>query len=337
MRFLLAIWGVFLLAGCAKSNGPIKLYFISSGRFTAGNKTGVGAADTLSTRLFATASPTTVASGGNSGNTLAHFNVTVTYSPRRLPFAYPALLTSFNYAGLPTGEVVTYLDSTMATPAPVDLLYTALFGARATSGTEKWVFTATDKDGNTAARSFTLGVRRADSLLVYHDYTLRLPASAFGTGDRRFIDLKSGLAFPAYSVVGNVTNPDLQKLIDVVLLPDGRRLASPDYVPTATPAPFVLSTSRWPTANRRRTRFQLTGLSTNNYNDATDTLGIRQQYGGNGVPFLGTLAIDQVYAFRTDYGGGKPYFGLMRVIALPTGTTAGLQLQIRVAKHGLNE
>ena len=316
-RLLLLVLGVGLAGACAKLNSPLKLYFISSARFTSGSKP-VNAGDTLSTRLYA------VSTGDN--NRLNHYRVTVTYSPFTRPFVYPVAVGTFNYSTLPTGQEVVYLDSALV-PGPVDFLYTSTFGARTTSGAETWRFSATDTDGNTSARSFTLTVRRSDSTKVYHDYTLRLPASAFGVGARRFIDLKSGFVYPTYSLIGSVPNPDLQARTDLILLPDGARLAAPD-APAST-----IKTPRW-TGARRRTRFNLTALTATTFTNMLDAVSIQQQFvASNTTALLTNLVVGQVYAFRTD--DPQPVYGLLLVTGLPAGSTAGLSLQVRLAKQPL--
>ncbi len=326
IRPLLAVLPLLLLlVACAKSNSPLKLYYISSSRFTSGSKT-VGAGDTLSTRLYAATS--TDAAGTNR---LTHFRVTVTYSPLTAPFAYPTNLATFSYASLPTSQEVVYLDSALTT-SPRDFLYTSTFGARTTSGTETWHFEAQDSASSTSARSFTLSVRRPDSTQVYHDYTLRLPASnnTYGSGARRFIDLKSGLVYPTYSVL---PNPALQKQTDLILLTDAARLATPDD-PSIT-----LNAKRWPKANIHPTRFSLTALTATTFADVKDTMGIQQQFvARNSTTLLTKLAVGQVYAFHTYDATDtrpkpKPIYGLMRVVSLPAGSTAGLQLLVRLAKQ----
>ncbi|TDN36339.1 hypothetical protein A8B98_10570 [Hymenobacter sp. UV11] len=314
-----------LLAACTKSNSPLKLYYISSSRFTSGSKT-VGAGDTLSTRLYAATSTEAA-----STNRLTHFRVTVTYSPLTAPFAYPTNLATFSYTSLPTSQEVVYLDSTLTT-LPRDFLYTSTFGARTTSGTETWLFKATDTDSSTSARSFTLAVRRADSTTVYHDYTLNLPSSnnTYGSGARRFIDLKSGLVYPSYSVL---SSPSLQKKTDLVLLLDAARLATTDE-PSIT-----LNAKLWSKSTIHPTRFSLTALTPTTFADAKDSISIRQQFvANNSVTLLNKLVADQVYAFHTydgtDTGSKpKPIYGLMRVVKLPAGSTAGLQLLVRLAKQ----
>ena len=321
-----------LLVACTKSNSPLKLYYISSSRFTSGSKT-VNAGDTLSTRLYAATS-----TDAASTNRLTHFRVKVTYSPLTAPFAYPPSLATFSYTSLPTSQEVVYLDSTL-TPPPRDFLYTSVFGARTTSGTETWLFEARDTDGNTSARSFTLAVRRSDSTYVYHDYTLRLPSSnnTYGSGARRFIDLKSGLVYPSYALTGTVPNPVLQEQTDLILLPDAARLASPKD-------PSVILNKNW-TAPRQNTLFSLTALTAATFADVKDTMSIHQQFvAGNSVTLLNKLVAGQVYAFHTYDATAirlntnsklkpNPVYGLMLVQALPAGSTAGLQLVVRLAKQ----
>jgi len=317
IRPLFVVLSVLLLVACAKVNSPLKLYFISSARFISGSRTVATPGDTLSTRLYAVTSTDSA-----SANRLNHFRVTVTYSPLTAPFAYPASLPTFSYTSLPTAQEVVYLDSALTT-APREFLYTSKFGARTTSGTETWLFTATDTDNNTSARSFTLALRRPDSTAVYHDYVLNLPASAYGSAARRFIDLKSGLVYPTYSVA---PNPALQQLTDLILLPDGVRLASPDD-PTIT-----LNATRWPASRRRRTRLNLTALTATTFSNVQDTISIHQQFVPSAATTLFTrLAVGQVYAFRT--ADTKPMYGLLQVVSLPVGSTAGLQLRVRLAKQ----
>ncbi|AMR27689.1 hypothetical protein A0257_11665 [Hymenobacter psoromatis] len=319
-----------LLAACTKVNSPLKLYYISSSRFTSGSKT-VNAGDTLSTRLYAATSTDTA-----SANRLNHFRVTVTYSPLAAPFAYPTNLATFSYISLPTHQEVVYLDSALTT-SPRNFLYTSTFGARTTSGTETWLFTATDTDGNSSARSFTLAVRRPDSTQVFHDYTLRLPSSnnTYGSGGRRFIDLKSGLVYPAYALTGTVPNPVLQEQTDLILLTDAARLATPKD-------PSVILNKRW-TAPRQNALFNLTSLTPATFANIKDTLSIQQQFvANNSVTLLNKLVAGQVYAFHTYDATAirlntnpklKPIYGLMLVQALPAGSTAGLQLLVRLAKQ----
>ena len=318
MRLLLIILGASLLAGCgAKTNGPLALYFVGSSRFTTGNKTNVGPGDSLATNLYALAS---------DKNELRHFQVTVAYAPEREPFVYTIPLSS-RANSRKADSVVVFMDSTFTAN---DFLYTPVFGVRTTAGTERWTFTATDKDNNTSSSSFVLSVRRSDSLVVYNEYSLRLRVPAAGVAARRFIDLKSGIALPAYSVVGNPVNPDLQKLTDLIVLPDGLRLVSPDSASRYG----VLNDVRWLAGNRRSTRFRLTSLTPTDFTNAQDTVAIQNQFAAPGRAYLPALARNQVYAFQANRPTGRPVYGLMLVRGVPNSTsTAGLQLDVRVAKQ----
>ncbi len=336
MRLLLGVLGAGVvaagLAGCgAKATGPLALYFVGSTRFTTGNRT-VGPADTLATNIYAFADTT------GRANYLSRFTVTVRYSPRRAPFAYPNPINLF-INNLPA-DSVTFMDSTLAggrRPRPGDFLYTPVFGARTTSGTERWTFTARDQNNNFSSRSFTLAVRRSDSTAVFHNYTLNLRVPANTVAARRFIDLKSGLALPAYSVLSTPISPaniELQQLTDLIVLPDGLRLVSPDSASLYT----TLDATRWLPGNRRRTRFRLTTLGLAGFTSQQDTVAIRNQFTGTGRAYLPALAINQVYAFRaTNPAGAKgrgSVYGLLLVEKVPNGTnTTGLQLQVRLAKQ----
>lgn len=323
LAFLLA-----LLAACTKVSGPLQLFFIGSTRFTSGNRAGLGAGDTLATRLYAVVNDT-------KGNGLREVRITTTYSPSRQPFAYPLPLTAFVYSSLPTPEQITYLDTTFTTPYPKNFLLTSVFGVRTTAGTERWEYEATDSLGNTAIRSFVATVRRSDSTAVFNDYFLRLNVPARGVGTRRFIQLKSGLALPAYTVLGTSANRShtQQALTDLVQSIDGLRLFSPDSLSRAV----TVSATTWPLAQRRATRFRLTTLDATGFSGQQDTISIRQQYrqaNSRVRAVLQGLTVNQVFAFRTaPFGGAPPTFGLLRVVSTPGGASAGLQLEVRAAKQ----
>jgi hypothetical protein len=323
MRFLVVVVSVLLLAGCAQVSGPLKLYFISSARFTSGNRARVAPGDTLATSLYAVTD-----AANRQVARLTNFRAVVTYTPRREPFAYPVPLSLFIATPGADPEVV-YLDTTLAVP---NFLFTPVFGVRTTSGSENWTFTARDSEGNTSARSFITTVRYTDSLKLYHNYILKLRVPATQKSDRRFIDLKSGLALPAYSVLGSVLNPTLQQLTDLVVLPNGLSLASPDTLEKIQP----FSQARWDTNNRSKTRFRLTTLLPADFTGTQDTAAIRTQFAGAGRAYLRTLAVNQIYAFQAHKPDKLAVYGLMRVVSVPNGTTAvGLQLEIRLAKQPL--
>jgi hypothetical protein len=335
MRLLLVVLGLSLLASCGvKTNGPLALYFVGSSRFTTGNRAGLVAGDTLTlaTNLYATTDTAT-----DKTNRLTRFTVTVRYTPQRAPFAYPTPITSF-INNVPADSLVTFMDSTLTRG---DFLYTPLFAARTTTGTERWTFTVSDKVNGSSSRSFVLSARRRDSLAVFHDYTLNLRVPASGVGARRFLDLNSGLALPSYSVLGSTvankmaiapstSTQALQQLTDVIVSPDGLRLMSPDSA-----SQYTLNGTRWPTANRSSTRFRLTTFSPTDFTGAQDTTAIQNQFTGTGRAYLPTLATNQVYAFRAKRPNAiRPVYGLLLVRNVPSGTnTVGLLLEVRVAKR----
>jgi|GEM_PF-1355676 len=331
-RILLATAFVTLLLGglgaCTKVSGPLQLYFVGSSRFTSGNKTGQQPGDTLATRVFATTSTASPAS-------LQRLLVRVTYTPNYQPFAYPQPLTAFVFSNLPAGQQYTYLD-TLLSAGTKSYLLTSVFGVRTTAGAERWEYEATDTDGHTASRSFVTTVRRGDSTQIYHNYPLRLNVPARGVSVRRFIQLKPGLAWPAYTVLGTAPNstPALQGLIDMVQSVDGLRLLSPDTLGN------TVSTKVWADSRRRATRFRLTALASADFASQQDTIAIRQQYAtarGGVRQSISNLTVGQVYAFRTrPLQNQLPTFGLLRVVSVPGGSAAGLQLEVRVAKQALN-
>jgi len=133
--------------------------------------------------------------------------------------------------------------------------------------------------------------------------------------------------------VGSTPNATLQQLTDLIVLPDGLRLVSPDSAGNYA----TLNSTRWPVANRSSTRFQLTNLTVDNFNSARDTVAIQNQFSAPGRAYLPTLALNQVYAFRASRPLGKQpayVYGLLLVRGVPnSASTAGLQLVVRVAKQ----
>jgi len=314
---LLSLFGLLgLTAGCGKVSAPVQLYFIGSPRFVAGNRPPLSQPDTLATRLYATLDTANASS-------LRRFTATVTYTSPRAPFAYPNPLSFFTYSG--ATEPITYLDTLLA-PGRRQLLYTQVFGTRTTAGSERWVFVATDNNGNSSSRAFTLALRRSDSLNVYHDYTLNLNTSLPGAAARRFVQLSAGLALPASAVVPTKptdTSVAQQNLTDLVIAADGSRLLAPSMARLGT---------RW-TARLRATDLVLTQLRGDSaLTDLRDTLAIRQQFVGPPLKQTPVLAVRQVYAFRTD-DRPRPTYGLILVQALPRGTTQGLRLRVVVGKQ----
>ena len=337
MRLLLPFFCVLLLAACSKENGPQRLDFVGTSRYTSSNRGSLAPADTLASRIYAE----------GPGNTLGRLRVTVRYAPGRNPFVYPNPPVRDSIKTAPDPDFV-YLDTTLIDPVTKgnlsNFVYTNVFGVRTTTGTERWQYDLYDKAGAlVASRAVRLSMRRPDSTSVlYQDYTLKLQVPATGVAARRFLQLRAGLALPAYTVLGLTTSlttaqrDSLQQLTDLIILPDGLTLAAPN-------APGLkLDAQRWPLANRRATLIYpvlsltattFTGVITN-VNEAILGYYTASASLGNGGSIVGPVGAGQVYAFQT--GDKKPRYGLILVVSVPSSTaasvTAGLQLQVRMAK-----
>jgi hypothetical protein len=348
--FLLA---TLALAGCSKAPGPQRLDFVNTTRYTSSNRVGLSPADTLATRVFA---ENTDANGANLGRLV----VTVQYQPRRNPFVYPTPLSSFSRDSIDkSSESFVYLDTILVDRKGQQLsnfTFTNIFGVRTTTGAERWQYDLRNSKGDpTASRAVRLGMRRPDSLATYQDYTLRLIIPAIGVGandtvriksSRRFLHLRAGLALPAYTVLragaadSTTAQGRAQRLTDLIILRDGLTLVSPSA------ASLTLNAMRWPSANRRKTLIYPTGLTPTTFANS-DSTAIKNTFAaasgtattGQGQ-FVGPVAAEQVYVFRTDEATATrrtPYrYGLLLVVSVPTSTTtnatAGLQLQVRMAK-----
>lgn len=350
-------WLVLLLAGCTKEYGPQRLDFINTARYTSSNRTGLGVADTLASRLYAENTDT-------KGASLGRLVVTVNYRPRRNPFLYPTPLSSFNRDSIDKStEDFVFLDSTLASATNSQLL-TTTYGVRTTTGTERWTYDLYNTSGDkTASRAVQLSMRRSDSLNAYQDYTLRLVIPAVGVSpgaggigrtnsSRRFLSLLPGLALPEYTVVkaGAPAAPQAaaQKLIDLIILGDGLTLVSPTSPTLSAGTAPGLNAARWPVGNRRDTRIYPTQLTAATFGaritdaDITADYNTAQSSAAGSTVFTGTAVgpvnTGQVYAFRTtDKTGSSNYrYGLLLVLSVPTTTTtsatSGLQLQVRMAK-----
>ena len=339
MRYLLLFLGLSLLAACSvdKEKTSQRIDFVGNTRFTAGNRTGLGAADTVASRLYAEAT--------DAADLLTRLRITVSYTPRRNPLVYPSPASAVDRSLIdsnPDPEFI-YLDTLLDGAARKNLLFTSVFGVRTTAGSERWEYSLRDAAGTLrASRAFRLSMRRADSLTTYQDYTLKLPVPATGPAARRFLHLRPGLALPAYTVLNTQTSfreeqAALQDSTDLIVLADGLTITSPD-APTLT-----INAGRWPADRRRATRIyrarrpisdttfvtQLTDAAiTAAYNAAVAA-------GGTGQ-LIGPVARGEVYAFRTDEQNSNHRYGLLLVVSVPTSTTAvttsGLQLRIRMAK-----
>ncbi|MGI4741373.1 MAG: hypothetical protein ACRYG7_39910 [Janthinobacterium lividum] len=335
MRYLLLFLGLTLLAACAndKNDTGQRLDFVGTTRLTSSNRTGLSPADTLASRVYAEAT--------DARQILTRLRITVAYTPRRNPFLYPTPVSSLVRDLIDNNPDPTfiYLD-TLLTNNAQNFLFTSVFGVRTTTGSERWQYELLDPSENVvASRAFRLSMRRADSLLIYNEYTLRLGVPATGPAARRFLHLLPGLALPAYTVL-SVSNQlssqqaALQDSTDLIVQPDGLTIAAPDA------ATLVLNSTRWPSTRRRATRIYLTGLTATAFASQTTSAAIANIYTSAAATattpgtLVGPVQATQIYVFQT--GGRIPRYGLMQVLSVPTSTTttttAGLQLVVRMAK-----
>jgi len=363
MRLYLALMTAGLLAGCTKTYGPQRLDFVNTTRFTSSNRTGLNPADTLASRLYAE-------NNDASGPKLGRLLVTVQYRPKRDPFLYPTPVSSINRDLIDKNpEDFVFLDSALVKTVsgqnvyPDNFLLTTTYGVRTTTGSEHWQYELRNSNNDvTASRAVDLGMRRIDSLAVYHDYLLKLVIPAVGVdatpeirskSARRFLSLYAGLALPAYTVLragapGDAQNA-AQQVVDLIILPDGLTLVSPDSPTLSSGSTPALNSTRWPNtaANRRATLiYPAPNITTATFTSQLTAAAIQAAYttaagsaGSATGKLVGPVGANQVYAFRTDEGAGaatRYRYGLLLVVSVPTSsttaTTAGLQLQVRMAK-----
>ena len=303
--FLLAVGG--LLAGCGKTNGPVRLDLVGGGTLTSSDRT-VGAADTVATRLFAETD--------GDGQSLRRLTITATATPTRRPFLYPAALSAFKLADVPADTLQTLLDSTLA-PGTRSLVFQTTLAARTTTGTERIEFRVSDSDGNTASRAYRLTVRRPDSLATVQSYTLVARPGRTATA-RPYVALRTGQLLPAYAGRPTLALAPNRRLIDLVVVEDaaGVRLAAP---------------------NARATRLRPTSFDNTGFGSPT-TAG---QFEGffntaatypNGVESsTSVLAKGNVIAFRTADGR----YGFLQVTDLIRTPYTTLKLSVRMAKEAL--
>jgi hypothetical protein len=340
MRYLLLFFGLSLLTACsdATKNTGQRIDFVGSTRLTSSNKSTSTPGDTLASRIYAEAPD-------DPSQILTRLRITVTYMPRRNPFLYPTPVSSINRDSInnnPDAGLI-YLD-TLLTNNSKSLLFTSVFGVRTTTGSERWEYALLNPDTMVqASRAFRVNMRRTDSLNTYHDYTLKLMAPANGRGARRFLQLRAGLALPAFSVLSTTTSRPasqaaLQKLTDLILLPDGLTLVSPDLQGSGV---FRLDNTRWPILNRRATRIYRSVETATTFAGLLTDAAIRGTYntaaqsaGGSAGQIIGPVTAGQVYAFQT--ADTTPRYGVLLIVSVPvstaTTTTTGLQIQVRMAK-----
>jgi hypothetical protein len=320
-RFLFLLLPVLVLS-CGKEPSPVRLDFVGTSRFTSSSRT-VGPGDTLSTRAYAEARD-------QKDARLTRLRITVFDEPTRLPIAYPTPISAFNPASVPTDPPLVYLDSVLAErpggPSGVSkFLFQHTFSARTTSGTQRWEYTVSDRDGQTATRAYRLTVRRSDSLQAVHSYNVVLRPTAPGAGARVFLGLQSGLLLPRFSVNSLPAN---QALVDVAFVRSGTGVV----LASLTSPAVVLPASRWPA--RRATQLRRTSLSNTAFGATTTPASLASAF-ASGQRFdadeLATspLAAENVVAFETSEGK----FGLLRVASLTTvGGQPVLTCNVRVQK-----
>jgi hypothetical protein len=229
----------------------------------------------------------------------------------------------------PNEVKITYLDSVINTN---EFVFLQQFSARTSSGRETWLFEAENADGN-ASRSYRLTIRKADSLLTYHSYSVLLQAPASQARARRgFLDAQDGLSFPGYAAY---PNPSVQQLVDLVYLPTANRgfsLASPSD-PTAK---TQLGLAAWPSTNIRVTELRSTIFNETSFAAQDSEADLFNGFNA-ASPFpaqatnTGTLKEKQVVAFNT----ADNRKGLILVDDILDTVIPTVRLQVRVSKRAL--
>lgn len=296
------------LAACTPEPGSEPRFnFVGSSRFTSNDRLLTTPGDTLTTRVT-----------GDLRNSddplLQHYTITVDYTPKEKD----------DKKKLPQ---LVYFDTTFSSP---NFNYQLTFGARTTSGYERWKHTLTNADGKAISRSYLLTVRNADSLKPYHPYKVFLEA-ARRTSSRSILQARQGLVFPGFTVRGN---PAAQQLVDLIALPSaagGIELASPTDASVAAAAPF-LNVTAWPTRNATTIRqTSLTQAQFSQLTKATDLVALYDSAKVSTTPTRsGALVKEKVLVFRTATGrtGAIYVEDVTNTTALPRAT-----LQVRVDKE----
>lgn len=307
-----------LLFGCEKEPAPLQLDFLGATRFTSSDRL-VQSGDTLTTRLYA--------EGRADDAQLRRLRITTTYAPGRSPYLYPTALGAFNPANLPPPQTLVYLDSVLPASVGREMLYQTTFGARSTSGTERWDFVVTDAAQRTATRTFELRVRKADSAAVVHTYTLIANPAAVGSlkPARPFLELGTGLLLPKFSVR---TQPDNQALIDLLFV------SRPGSLTLESPAAALagVGTGNWPSSRRHTTRLRLATVTADNFSKATTAEQLRSAYATATVlpnPQVSPALTEKaVLAFETD----ALKHGLILITAITRVPSPVIKCTVRVEK-----
>ncbi|NVO31596.1 hypothetical protein [Hymenobacter lapidiphilus] len=295
-----------LLAACEPGlgSGP-RVQFVADSRLTATARRLTTPADTVTTRIYARAE-------GN--NLLQRLLITVTYEPKPEPITYSLLGEEED------PETIVYLDSTVSSLK--ELVFQSTQPTRSTAGAETWRYEVFDAE-NKGARSLRLYLPRADSLAVFHSYTVTLDAPRAGVPDtRRFLALREGLALPGFSVRNLPAN---QQRIDLIYQFDNTISAPVLSLPTEESLKLT-----WP--QPRATQIRSTSLDSTAFQNAGTAQLLRSAY-DSGTGFArstttGPLRRGQVLAFLTPEG--KP--GLLRVQRIGTTNRRQLTVQVRVGK-----
>ena len=330
MRFrLLLLFLPLLLGACSKVNAPVRLDFIGTTTLTSGSKV-VNPNDTLTTRVYAV---------GND-NALQRLRIVVNYEPGLKPIIYPSPISNYDPKNAPGSLEVVWLDSLIkpvSTSAnghsTSEYVFANKFTARSTSGTERWQYTASDGNNESASRAYLLTTRKADSAAAFHSYTTLLRAvpknavrrDSLRQAARVFLNLHYGLLLPKYAITTQKVN---QALIDVVGTTDGLTFA------LSTPA-VVSSVANWPLNNRRPTELRSTALTPATFASATapdfeTAFSGGREFAANRLS-TGTLAKNQVVAFRVVEENAS-YYGLLLVSDLVLGTAPVLTCSVKVQK-----
>ncbi|MDO7850287.1 hypothetical protein [Hymenobacter convexus] len=345
-RLLMLLCLPVLLGACAKNDRPVQLDLVGASTLTSGNKT-VTANDTLTTRIYAV------------GNDVAlqRLRVVVSYSPGLSPINYPTPTASFDPKNAPASQDIVYLDSLInpvyvstqqSPPAGGEYLFNNSFVARATSGTEQWQYTITDKQSQSASRALRLTVRKPDSAAVYHSYTALLrpvprnrreaDTVALRATRRVYLNLRTGLQLPKYAVINNeATVQGNQLLVDLIATS-----ANGNSVSLSAPADLStikMNTQQWPNANRNATVLRATRLNETDFANITTVAGINNAFTAS-TAFTnqystGVLAKNQVVAFQvtvTENGTTQTHTGLLLVSNLVLGTAPILTCSVKVTK-----
>ncbi|WP_303309541.1 hypothetical protein [Hymenobacter sp. BT730] len=270
------------LAACSSDpDSNPRFDFVGSTRLTSNDRILTTPGDTLTTRV-------TGDLRNDKEPLLKHYTITVDYFAREKDAEKKP-------------SPLVYFDTTFSSPT---FNYQLTFGARTTSGAEKWTHSLTNADNKTSSRGYRLTVNNADSAKPYHPYKVFLEA-ARRTRSRSTLNARQGLVFPGFTVS---TNPNAQQLVDLIALPSaagGIELASPSDATVADAAPF-LNINIWPTTARNATSIRRTSLTSAQFNALTKAASIVAVYDTADTPSTptrsGALVKDNVLVFRTAAG-----------------------------------